>query len=263
MSEGEGFARRVTLSNLHKFAPLLKPKRVADPDGGIDTDLPDATDSDAANESSQTDPDLAAAAAIFVGESIRTGVRFSRPSRPSRPRSTGSGASADAPASNEPAAPSPQAVLLMRVRPRRDGTQLQISMRVHGSAFMNSAPVVVSAADDSRRPIGYDYVAVPNGEPVPNTARFEAPELDGVENPVACFTWLDAEDEDGGAARILRYEIFDAARSAEGMRILKTLEEGIATPPTTNLDRLSEDETVLSKSDREIAQWYRLDSARA
>jgi hypothetical protein len=149
-------------------------------------------------------------------------------------------------------------VLLMRVRPRRTGTQLQISMRVHQAPFMNSAAEVVSAADGSRRGIGYDYITR-NGTRVPNLARFEAPELDGMTNPVARFRWVDVGPAGGQADRVLQYEIFDTDSGGVGAEIFERLEEGIAMPPETDLDRLSRDETVLSKSDQQSAQWYRLD----
>lgn len=146
-------------------------------------------------------------------------------------------------------------VLLMRVRPRRNGNQLQISMRVLEASFMNSAEEVVST-DGSHRPIGYNMA-----RGVRNTARFEAPEMMGMENPVARFQWIGAGRSGRGAAKVLQYEIFDAGSDAEGARIFRKLEEGIATPPVSNLDELSQEETVLSTSDRASAQWYRLDSA--
>ena len=145
-------------------------------------------------------------------------------------------------------------VLLMRVRPRRDGKQLQISMGVLEASFMNGAGEVVSS-DGSRREIGYNEA---NG--VRNTARFEAPEMRGMKNPVARFKWVDVGDSGSEAERVLQFELFDADSGGEGAKIFRRLEEGIATPPVTNLEQLSQEGTVLSKSDREIAQWYRLDS---
>lgn len=150
-------------------------------------------------------------------------------------------------------------VLLMRVRPRRDGTQFQISMTVHKS-FMNSTTAVVSAADGSSRGVGHDHVTR-NGKRVPNIARFEAPELERMSNPVARFQWVDADESRRKAGRVLQYEIFDADIVGEGARIFRTLKSGIGTPPMTNLAHLSLERTVLSKSDRTRAQWYRLDSA--
>lgn len=143
--------------------------------------------------------------------------------------------------------------LLMRVRPRRNGRQLQISMMVLEASFMHGATEVVSTGG-SRRPIGYNEA---NG--VRNTARFEAPEMMDMENPVARFQWVNAGESESGGNGDLQYEIFDAASNDEGARIFRKLEEGIATPPETNLRELSREETVLSKSDRGIAQWYRLD----
>jgi hypothetical protein len=143
-------------------------------------------------------------------------------------------------------------VLLMRVRPRRNGKQLQISMTVLEASFMNGAREVVST-DGSRRPIGYNEAAG-----VRNTARFEAPEMMGMENPVARFQWIG--DSGREADRVLRFELFDADSSTQGSRIFEKLKKGIATPPVTNLNQLSQERTVLSKSDQRIAQWYRLGS---
>lgn len=144
-------------------------------------------------------------------------------------------------------------VLLMRVRPRRNGGQFQISMDVLNASFMNGATEVIST-DGSRRQIGY---SIANG--VRNTARFEAPEMRGMTNPVARFRRANASQSDSSGTVPLQYEIFDAAAGGEGARILRKLEEGIARPARTNLSELSRDETVLSKSDRSRAQWYRLD----
>ena len=142
----------------------------------------------------------------------------------------------------------------MRVRPRRNGMQLQISMRVLEASFMKGAGEVI-LTDGSRREIGYN---VARG--VRNTARFEAPEMQGMKNPVARFQWVDAGGSEGEADRVMRFEIFDADSDGDGAKILRKLEEGISTPPVTNLQKLSREGTVLSKSNREIAQWYLLDS---
>ena len=146
-------------------------------------------------------------------------------------------------------------VLLMRVRPRRNGNQVQISMKILEASFMNGAEEVVSA-DGAVRQIGYNMA---NG--VRNTARFEAPEMMGMQNPVARFQWVNAGHSGQEPNRILQYEIFDGANDAEGRAILRKLEDGIAAHPLTNLEELSQEETVLSKGNRAIAQWYRLDSA--
>lgn len=149
---------------------------------------------------------------------------------------------------NQP--PAAEEVMLMRIKPRRNGNQVQISMAVLTASFMNGTTRVVST-DGSLRPIGYNYA---NG--VANTARFEAPEMIGMSNPVALFRRINAGDNGGTT---VQYEIFDAGAGGEGARILRRLEDGIASPPTTRLNELRRDETVLSKSDRDIAQWYRLD----
>lgn len=145
-------------------------------------------------------------------------------------------------------------VLLMRVRPRRNGNQLQISMKVLEAAFMNGATEVISV-DGSHRAIGYNLA-----RGVRNTARFEAPEMMGIRNPVARFQWVYAGRSGRQADKHLQYEIFDADVSGEGARILRSLEEGIASPPVTSLEELGQERTVLSTSDRARAQWYRLES---
>lgn len=146
-------------------------------------------------------------------------------------------------------------VLLMRVRPRRNGKQLQISMRILEASFMNGVEEVVST-DGLRKPIGYNMA-----RGVRNTARFEAPEMMDMQNPVARFQWVVAERVGHEPEKVLQYEIFDADNDASGAKIFSKLEEGIATPAVTDLEELSQEETVLSKSDRASAQWYRLDSA--
>jgi hypothetical protein len=146
-------------------------------------------------------------------------------------------------------------VLLMRVRPRRNGNQVQISMRILEASFMHGVDEVVSA-NGSVRPIGYNIA-----RGVRNTARFEAPEMSGMQNPVARFQWVNAGRAERGASRVLQYEIFDASNHREGRAILRKLEEGITSPPLTRLEELSQEETVLSTGNRTNAQWYRLDSA--
>lgn len=146
-------------------------------------------------------------------------------------------------------------VLLMRVRPRRNGKQLQISMKVLDAAFMRGAKEVVSV-DGTRRAIGYNQA-----RGVHNTARFEAPEMMGMRTPVARFQWVYVGRSGRQTDKVLRYEIFDADGAAEGARILRSLEEGISRPPVTDLEELSHEETVLSTSRRASAQWYRLASA--
>ena len=171
-----------------------------------------------------------------------------------RPRRVASGSRARATAGESAARPESREVLLMRVRPRRNGNQVQISMRVLEASFMKGAEDVVSI-DGSRRVIGYNIA-----RGVRNTARFEAPEMTGMQEPVARFQWVHAGHSGRESERVLQYEILDAGNNPEGLRILRKLEEGIATPPVTNLGDLSPEKTVLSTSDRESAQWYRLDS---
>lgn len=142
-------------------------------------------------------------------------------------------------------------VLLMRVKPRRNGKQIQISMKIFEDSFMNSPDRVVSAADNTRREIGFNFVNR-NGQRKRNTARFEAPELEGTSNPIARFIWVDTPE------KVLQYEIFDGNDNDEGGKIFESLSQGITTPPVTNLERINSGITVLSKSDRNIAQWYRV-----
>lgn len=142
-------------------------------------------------------------------------------------------------------------VLLMRVKPRRNGKQVQFSMRVFEHPFMNGTSVVLSAANNTRREIGFNNV-MRNGESKRNTARFEAPELHGIFNPVARLKWVSMPE------KVLQYEIFDGNDNGEGSKIFRILEQGIGTPPNTRLAELSSHETVLSKSDPDSAQWYRL-----
>ena len=149
-------------------------------------------------------------------------------------------------------------VLLMRVRPRRKdeegrGKQVQISLVVYRSAFWKEARVVVSDADGSRKTFGFN-----DNSGKPNTARFEAPEMLTMTNPVARFRWVDTAGSAGELVRELHYEIFDA-ESPDGAPIFARLKEGIATHPVTKRRVLSQDATVLSTSTLEIAQWYRLD----
>ncbi|MDO9359970.1 MAG: phospholipase D family protein [Polaromonas sp.] len=172
---------------------------------------------------------------------------------PSRPRKPGRGLAGQG--GEVTTAPSIlREALLMRVRPRRNGKQLQISMRLLEASFIQGAEEVVSIAG-IRREIGFN---VARG--VRNTARFEAPEMMGMQNPVARFQWVDASIPGQQAQRNLQYEVFDAANNAEGARIFKKLEEGISSPPVTNLGNLSQGGTVISTSNRASAQWYRLDS---
>jgi hypothetical protein len=142
-------------------------------------------------------------------------------------------------------------VLLMKVRPRRNGKQLQISMSVL-EAFMKGAGAVF-ATDGTRRVIGYN-----EARGVRNTARFEAPEMEAMKIPVARFQWVDGGNHGEATGKVLQFELFDADSGGEGTRILEALEDGIATPPVVDPEQLSQGGTVLSKSNREIAQWYRL-----
>lgn len=244
---GKGFARRVTLKNLDLFSPLLGRGKSRT-----------ATDESAPRESggpeNRTDPMFAAAEKLFAGTSFRTGMRFNDGRRvPERP-STKAGDAVGAAAADDGER---EEELLMRVRPRRNGTQLQISLIVHGSSFMKSASQAISASDGKTRQIGFDYARKSKS---PNLARFEASEMDGMQQPVARFRWVAREGSDGG--KMLQYEIFDAAKNEEGKRILEQLNSGIGAIPNTNLKALGQTETVLSKRDRKIAQWYRLNSPK-
>lgn len=145
-------------------------------------------------------------------------------------------------------------VLLMRVRPRRNGNQIQISMKILEASFMHGVEQVVSKGGTIRQ-IGYNLARGNR-----NTARFEAPEMKDMNNPVARFQWVNLSPPRKKSKIVLQYEIIDAEKSEEGKAILKKLEEGITTPPITKLEELSQEETVLSTTKRSSAQWYRLDS---
>ncbi|MBB5202837.1 HKD family nuclease [Inhella inkyongensis] len=147
-------------------------------------------------------------------------------------------------------------ILLARIRPRRDRRQIQISMLLH-SSFMKSTDEVI-APDGSRKAIGYNYT---NG--VKNTARFEAPEMITMKNPVARFWWAKKDSSGNNVKKALHYQIYDADSDPTGKAIYKELESGIGKSAITNLKKLGKAETVLSKSDKTIAQWYRISSIQA
>lgn len=242
---GKGFARRVTIDNLGLFLPLLG-------QGRSSADGPEGQQNGPADAGIRRDPALAAAEQLFDGTPFRTGARFeyqpqSRGARSGRHVRETKAVVADEMGGAE--------VLLMRVRPRRDGTQLQISLLVHRSSFMREAPEVRAASDGALRQIGFDYVRARGVKKV-NLARFEAPELRGMSQPVARFKWI--QDDGAAAGEMLQYEIFDAANSSEGEAILSLLEAGIGEMPNTAMKDLSQVETVLSKRERQSAQWYRL-----
>ncbi len=151
---------------------------------------------------------------------------------------------------HHPAQPDPSEALLMRVRPRRNGNQVQLSMAIHEGAFMNGVDHLVFT-DGTKRAIGYNMARGHR-----NTARFEASELQGMANPVARFRWIDVEDTDNGKALLV--ELFDADTHPEGTLILEALLDGITTPPITNMDQIGHGATVLSIANQERAQWYRL-----
>ncbi len=176
----------------------------------------------------------------------RSSIRPLRPGRGTRERAEGVGRTTGS-ALGE--------VLLMRVRPRRNGNQVQISMKILEASFMNGVDEVVSV-DGCTRHIGYNMAR--EGR---NTARFEAPEMRGMKNPVARFQWVNRTHAQRELKRVLQYEIFDSDADAEGHAILAKLASGISTPPVTNLEHLSQEETVISVTNLIKAQWYRLDSA--
>jgi hypothetical protein len=141
-------------------------------------------------------------------------------------------------------------VLLMRVRPRRNGNQIQISMSILVN-FMKDTKEVYSP-DGERRVIGYN-----RARGIRNTARFEVPEIRKMHNPVARFHWVDGGHQEGHPAEALHFEVFDAESGGEGAKIYDQLEAGIANRPVTDLAQLSAGGTILSKPARERAQWYR------
>ncbi|HCG6086269.1 phospholipase D-like domain-containing protein [Vibrio antiquarius] len=143
--------------------------------------------------------------------------------------------------------------LLMKVKPRRNGRQIQISMKIYEGPFMNGTPSVISSTTGESREIGFNYTTNKSGKRKRNTARFEAPEIEGMDNPVVRFRWVE------GPKNHLQYEAYDANANNNGKDILNKLSVGITIPPITKLERIHEGITVLSKGDRESAQWYRLD----
>lgn len=155
--------------------------------------------------------------------------------------------------SDDTAKPNSEDILLMRVRPRRNGKQFQISMKLL-QGFMRDAEEVVSAVEGTSKRIGYSKrTNKKNGERKNNTARFECPEMANMKNPVARFQWVDTE----GNSKVLQYEVFDADSNDEGAQIFEKLKEGIATPPERGQE-LSREWTALSSLSIEKAQWYRL-----
>jgi hypothetical protein len=75
MSEGQGFAKRVTRENLTAFAPLLKPRRAAT--SSTDDNYRDE------DEANTTPPDSAVAQteALFAGQRVIVRLPFQRPTR--------------------------------------------------------------------------------------------------------------------------------------------------------------------------------------
>lgn len=144
-----------------------------------------------------------------------------------------------------------QDVLLMKVRPRRNGRQVQISMGIHSGNFMNGAERVVDAAGNTRE-IGFN---IARGHR--NTARFEAPEMAGMNNPVAIFRWVQRPERQDDAQELL-VEIFDADDSRKGGEILRSLQDGLADRVVVDARRLNYDFTVVSKTDIDQAQWYKM-----
>lgn len=239
---GKGFARRVTLEALSNFASLLGKRPILE-----------SSDAEVGSEGNSSAADIdPAVRELFSGMPVKTGVSFRYDDSPESRRSESPNRSRKPEIGEAQARPR---VLLMRVRPRRSGTQVQISLVVHGHEFMNKATQVVSAHDGSVRPIGFDRVKRKGGR-VKNLARFEAPELKGKVHPVARFSWREHPKDSGEMA--LHYEIFDAETDSVGQQILAVLESGIGTKANTNLRRLGRSETVLSKGNRQTAQWYRL-----
>lgn len=76
---GCGFARRVNLANLERFAPLLR--RPADRSGHNGSNDADGAGDSASDQPSPIDPLLAAAEELFRGHSLRVQVPFTRPAR--------------------------------------------------------------------------------------------------------------------------------------------------------------------------------------
>lgn len=252
MKEGQGFSVRVDLSNLHKFSPLLKPKAAEGTSAGENEDNAAAGSDDTANESNSEDPALAEVENLFRGVPLRTGVKMRRTLKK---KSSVPEAGETSPLKALDTIHTTQGeVLLVRVRPRRTGTQFQVSLAVHGpSGFMRDAKEV-AASDGSRRPVGFN-----RARKKINTARFEAPEMDGIKNPVARFHWAHSSD----SSPVLRYEIFDGDVDAEGIRIFRKLRAAITKPPLLDFKKIGRSVAVLSSREIDSAQWYMLEQTKS
>lgn len=166
-----------------------------------------------------------------------TGPLFGRSA--SRSRKSGPYGPPHTPAARAAAAPSavsssaPGQTLLMRIRPARGGTQVQLPKALRGSPFFRTAGAVVSAHDGEVRSI-----SEARARGIVNTLKFEVPEAKPMAEPLLRLRWVNGS---------LQYEAIEAS-SAVGRSIKAQLEAGFATTPP---------QTEATKSNHSIATWWR------
>jgi hypothetical protein len=256
LTEGQGFAKRITASSLSTYRALLAERTSSGRDADDGSTLPSERHSGVADQAAGADPEIRKAEEQFRGNRFDTGVKLSVYALPAAGYRYGAPfrekairAVRSQPHEPEPAntSISPDS-LYMRILPRRDGTQVQISMIVLDSTFFGNTTELVTA-DGGTRTIGFDK-ADRGITRVANNARFEAPEIGSMSTPVAQF-YRDAEGR-------LHFRAYDADSDAVGRDIYSYLVEGVQTPALTNLRRLSTSTTVQSKGALASAQLYRL-----
>ena len=167
------------------------------------------------------------------GGSARAVVRlFGRTKgRGSRTRSTPSEGAM--PGAHAPRHPAPGQTLLMRIRPARGGTQVQLPKKLRDSPFFKSAGTIVSAHSGQMHTIN-----PARARGMINTLKLEIPEAAGMHEPLLRFRWI---------AGSLQYEVFEST-SPDGLTIKFELESGLVMRPP---------QTQASKSNLNVAQWWR------
>jgi hypothetical protein len=129
-------------------------------------------------------------------------------------------------------------VLLMRVRPSRGGTQVQIPIPLRNSQFLTGIDAITSGHDRKRRVLSPTRPKRTQRKKV-NTIKIEIPETRGIKTPV-----LRLERSAEG----ITYFAYDAD-SRQGRPILDALQDGYDMVPR---------QTVLTKpSDLDRSTWYR------
>jgi len=82
LKDGQGFARRINLKNLQRFAPLLARKSKGESSvAGDDEQSPRKITSTTKNDSKAGDPDIAEAEKFFAGKRFKSRVRFTAPGK--------------------------------------------------------------------------------------------------------------------------------------------------------------------------------------